>query len=272
VPDAGGVEDAAAHTVGSQSPDPSLEVRGWGETPPWDDPLQWVEQPTDLSGLAGRSFLLESAQGFQPITGTVPRLSFRERGIGFSAGCNGYGGVGTLANGRLIATTSHVTEMACRGSQDDWLANFLSSNAYLVVDRDRITLSGYAATLVFVDRRVAEPDQPLVGTTWSVNGLIGGGLVGLGPRNDSTIVLSDDGTVHVDTTCNTGTGRYSVLGDQLTLIDVSYTTTDCGEENTQLDTHIRGVFTDGALTFDIYASRLHVMSGSNGFFAYKYEN
>ncbi|HEY3558029.1 MAG TPA: hypothetical protein VGL05_11225 [Kribbella sp.] len=59
--------------------------------------------------------------------------------------------------------------------QDDWLCDFLVHDPAWTVDGDTLTLTNGRTTLVLLDRRLAETDLPLDGTTWTVVSVLGEG-------------------------------------------------------------------------------------------------
>ena len=79
------------------------------------------------------------------------------------------------------------------------------------------------------DREVANPDLPLEGTTWNVEGLITGDAVSIAarrrPRADGCVL--EDGTVTVDTGCNTGTGGYELGDGEITFGPIATTRMAC---------------------------------------------
>jgi heat shock protein HslJ len=236
--------------------------------------------PSDQTFLARRHFRFESAQGSMPQAFHGFGLGFGDEQVWIGFGCSSNVGRGTLRAGRLVdfrfgdsgslvGCMGEASAMARAQAVEEWVTTFIASEPSLRIVGDRITFTGQGATLVFVDSKAGYVDKPLVSTTWSVNGLIRAGVLTMVPSNESTILFGHDGSVDVDTTCNTGTGRYTMEGDTLTLTEVSYTRTACAEASAQLDAHIRKVIKNGTLTFAIYASRLHLQRGTVGLFALK---
>lgn len=220
------------------------------------------------AALEQRSFLLESAEGFEPLAGTTVSVGFRNGEFGFSAGCNGHGGTFSLRDERLVVTAFQSTTRGCDAAlhaQDEWLAGFLTSSPSLKLEGERLTLRGAAATLVFLDREVADPDRPLVGTLWTVDTIVQGDFAtsSVLPAPAPSILFREDGTLQVDTTCNTGSGRYSVAGDQLTLTPVSYTLRACSGAS-DVDDQVQVLLREGTLTFEIEATRLTLRRGDSG--------
>lgn len=219
----------------------------------------------------GRTFLFQSAMGFTPVENTTVRLSFQEGSIGFSAGCNIFGGSYSLQGDKLIVTELGSTNIGCEpalAAQDDWLAEFITSSPTFDLDDNDLTLADSEATLRFLDRRVADPDRPLIGSLWSINTLISGPVAQGGFPGEPTVTFDAQGQVHVFTGCNTGTGEYSATGPQLSLSAIAYTEQACA--NAAFATtaqHVQSVFSDGTLTFEIEAARMTLMHGDLGIMA-----
>ncbi|MBN1654232.1 MAG: META domain-containing protein [Deltaproteobacteria bacterium] len=222
-----------------------------------------------LAGLVGRTFMLERSRGFKPVTGTTVRLSFREGGeLGFSAGCNSHSGSVEVLDGHLWVASLGATEMGCAAElhdQDNWLAAFFTSGPAVALDGNRVTLTGNESTLVFLDREVADPDRALVGPLWTVDTFFENeAAMNLPLQDGPTLLFSDDGSVSVDTTCNTSTGRYSVAGGELTLSEMAYTEVACSGSSAIADEKVQAVMRDGTLSFEIEAARLTLMRGDLG--------
>ena len=239
-------------SLGGQSASASLNSAGSGST-----------------GLAGLEFLLESAQGYTPVTGTTIQLWFEASEFGFNAGCNGHFGNYTLCAGKLCASNLGSTDIGCGASlqaQDEWLADFVTSSPTLTHAGDRLTLAGEGATLEFLDRELANPDRPLVGSNWTVDTFIDGGAAsGLPLITPPTLRFGDDGSLAVNTGCNTGYGTYTVSGSTLTLGSIPYTERGCVDTGSQFaQDHVIEVMSPGSVTFTIDAARLTIERGSIG--------
>jgi heat shock protein HslJ len=219
--------------------------------------------------LEDRHFVLDSAQGFEPVPGTEVHLVFDGNQVSVSGGCNSQGGEFDVRAGRLVLGGLSSTLIGCApalSQQDDWLASFLTSKPRLDLDGDELTLTGSDATLVFLDREQADPDRALAGRLWSVESFIEGDAVSFGPMAEApSVQFDEDGEVLIDTTCNTGRGRYSVRGNRLTLSGVEYTEEGC--DVAALEAKVQAVLRDGTLSFEIEASLLTLMHGDVGLMA-----
>lgn len=133
------------------------------------------------------------------VPGTRLRVEIRKGGVLVArAGCNEFSGLIMLDDGVLRFERGIVTQMNCGpelSAQEDWLFGFLLSEPRWVVDGDTLTLTSGGTTLVLLDHRLAEPDLPLEGTTWTVESSVradGDGLRRYGPAGPATLTL--DGT------------------------------------------------------------------------------
>jgi heat shock protein HslJ len=163
-----------------------------------------------------------------------------------------------------------MTEKGCGDGyheQDEWLMAFLEASPSYVVEEPRLTLSDDITTIVMLDREVADPDRPLQGRTWSVDGLIDGAGVGFATTpQSSTLEFADDGTFSIVTPCAPGNGSYSVEGSSIALSGVAIEEVACPDDEfaVRYDEHMREVLVDGILEHDIEASRMTLMRGDIG--------
>jgi len=217
-------------------------------------------------GLEDGEYVLESSEGFTPVGGTNVRITFEDGTFGFSAGCNSHGGSYEVQGGRLILSDLSSTNIGCdtaRHEQDNWLATFFSSMPSVTVEGSRVTFTGDDATLVFLDREVADPDRSLVGRLWTIDTLIsGGGASNVPLSRAATIQFNEDSSLSANTSCNTSGGSYVVDGDTLTLTGVGYTERGC--DAPMIESLIQAVLSNGTLTFSIEANRLSLDRGDVG--------
>lgn len=218
--------------------------------------------------LEGRQFLLESSEGYTPVEDTTISVGFSDGTFGFSAGCNSHSGDYTLCNGKLCLQDLGSTEIGCepdRDAQDAWLADFFTNQPALDLEGNRLTFTGEEATLVFLDREVANPDRPLTGRTWTVDTFFDGGAASNIPIDEPpTLEFGEDGTLSFYTGCNSGMGDYSVDGQDITFADLTWTERGCPSTAAQrAEEHMIEVLMN-TVTFEIDAQRLTIMSGSLG--------
>jgi heat shock protein HslJ len=119
--------------------------------------------------------------------------------------------------------------------------------------------------MTLLDREVADPDLPLTGTTWTVISIISGDAVSTVPDGaTATFEFADDGTVSVNTGCNTGSGRYELDGTTLRFVDVAVTEMACGGPGGQLESFVLSILGADGLEITIEAGSLTMMTGTDG--------
>jgi heat shock protein HslJ len=223
--------------------------------------------------LVDREFLLHEAKGYKPVESTVIRLSFSETELRFSAGCNGYFGSYKIDEASIVVDGMGSTEMGCsteRHAQDEWLANFFMSKPTFALNGDKLTVTSKDATLVFLDREVADPDRSLTGRSWKVDTLLTADAASSIATNfeEPSVYFEDSGNVRVETGCNTGVGKFKVSGGDLTLSDMSFTESKCQDTAaSRLIEHLTEVLADGIVTYSIEAARLTLKRGQVGIMA-----
>ena len=122
--------------------------------------------------------------------------------------------------------------MACEPAalmdQDTWLSAVLTSRPTVTLDGDTLTLTADGTVITFVDRESANPDLPLEGTTWNVEGLVSNDAVSSIPAGGRVPTLRfDGGTVAVDTGCNTGPAPTRPPATEITFGPIALTRMAC---------------------------------------------
>lgn len=145
-----------------------------------DDPVSSTDGPAE-SSLSGREFwatsVAEAGSEHVLVAGTRIAVEFDDGTIGASAGCNAMGGSYSLDADVLIVEEMSMTEMGCdpeRHQQDQFVAGLLMARPTITLDDDVLTLTTDEIVVVLLDREVADPDRPIIGTQWSVTGFIQG--------------------------------------------------------------------------------------------------
>ena len=170
------------------------------------------EGPTGVD-LSGRTFVSESLEGRELVPGTQIRLSFDNGELSAYAGCNSMSGDYSFDGYALIVNSMSTTEIGCEAAlhdQDEWLSGFLKSRPTTMLEEPRLTMSTERETLTLLDRELASPDRPLVGTHWVGSGI--GDGVGVSFGSASTLVTIDfgaDGNVAAFTGCESGSGGFA---------------------------------------------------------------
>lgn len=232
--------------------------------------------PASGAALDGREFLsvavTDGGVARPLVAGTQIRLTFGPDTLGAQAGCNQIGGAYRLDGGRLIFEGAGMTEMGCdpaRHAQDDWLVAFLAATPTAQLTVDELVLTAGTTVIRLQDRRVADPDRPLVGPTWVVVALIGpGGADGAVSSIPDGIVaslkFSADGTVEVRTGCNDGSGRWALDGTGIRIEEVALTKRGCLDGAGQVEASVTTVLGAGTVQATIEADHLVLQAGGQG--------
>lgn len=225
--------------------------------------------PVLAAALDGRVLVSTNVTGRQLVADSEVRLTFDGENLGASGGCNQLGGTWSMEGDVLVVPPDLImTEMACEPAalmdQDSWLASFLSSRPTVGLDGDTLTLSGGDVTITLLDREVADPDRPLVGTSWTVDSLVTADAASSVPVDVRVPGLTfDAGRVTVDAGCNTGSGEYEATDRDIAFGPIAITRMACDAASMEVEGHVLAVL-DGAATYAIEADVLALTNGDTG--------
>jgi heat shock protein HslJ len=212
----------------------------------------------------GHTYLSTDVVGQLLVPGSRITLSFKDRNLSASAGCNTMSGAYTIADGRLKVGQMASTMMGCDPllmRQDTWLSTYLS-DVGIAQDGDTLHLDDGTVQVTLVDREVADPDKPLEGTKWIVTGLVGNQAVSTVGGVVAWLRIVD-GQAEVDTGCNTGGGDVEVADTTLTFGPMALTKKACEGGAATTEAAMLAVL-DGAVDYAIDASELTLDHGENG--------
>ena len=232
-----------------------------------------IGAPSSLD-LQGRTFLaqeiLEAGVQVELVPDTVLSLRFpSEERLGASSGCNSFDAGFELDGDVLEIRNGARTEMgrdAERMEQDDWYFGFLQSSPTLSVIGDTIELEGGDVFIAFLDQEIATPDLDLVGPTWIVDThYVGQGASSYLTTAPATLLFAGDGTVAVDTACNSGSATWTAQGGALVFDDLILTGIACDGN----DARIEGALVDllgstDPVDWSIDVARLDLLRGDEG--------
>ena len=226
----------------------------------------------DPGSVDGRTFLstdITQDRADRPLVdGTQVRLAFSDGQLTASAGCNTIGGTYSIDGDQLIFDGGGMTEMGCDPAlhdQDEWLSEFLGADPEMALDGDELTLTSGGITMTLLDREVADPDLPLVGTTWTVTSIISADAVSTVPDGAvATFEFADDGTVEVNTGCNSGSGSYELDGSTLRFDGVAVTEMACDGPGGELEALILPMLGADAIEITIEAGSMTMDAGETG--------
>jgi len=157
--------------------------------------------PTTPQGDYWSTAVTENGEPKALVEGTRLSFSFGDNEVWVSAGCNSMGGSFAMTDeGVLTVTDTMMTEMGCDGprhAQDDFVSAFLASSPTLAMGENTITLSNDTVTIELLDRKVADPDRPIIGTEWEVTGFFDASVAtSLATENKAWIRFVDQSTAH----------------------------------------------------------------------------
>jgi heat shock protein HslJ len=217
-----------------------------------------------VDDLLGRTFVSRSVTvggAERPLVpNTQVTLTIDDGNLGFTAGCNSFGGPLAFDGVRLVVADMGGTEIGCdagRQAQDEWLTGFFGEDPTWSLDGSTLTLTSGDIAIVFDDREVADPDQALVGTVWQVDSIISGDAASSVPAGASATVVFTDTTVSADTGCNGVGGDIAIDGDTITITQGPSTLIACPGPVGDLEDAVRTVLS-GPVTFEIEAGTLHL--------------
>jgi len=216
-------------------------------------------------GLEGRTFLSTGVLGRLLVAGSRVRLRFGGGQVGASAGCNSMGGPYTIVGDRLVAHQLATTEMACDPAlmdQDRWLASLLDG-ATIALAGDVLTLAKDGVGLTLLDREVADPDRPLIGTRWVVDGLVSGDAVSSVPAGVVAALTFAAGRVDVEAGCNRGGGAVIVTDSTITFGPIALTKMACPGTAMDVERAVTAVLT-GEVRYAIEAGTLTLDAAAAG--------
>jgi len=230
--------------------------------------------------LEGRTFLLATWPGdaipsdtrAAATAGHAGSLTFKAGKVNGGVGCNNLGGRFHLEGSTLVVEDGFSTLAACA---DELMARetryfaLLRGKPTLTVAGDTLTLESGGLTLVFTDKKVADPDRPLVGTTWVLDALFNGAGPAAtatsppmsGPK--PTITFNADGRYTGKWGCNQAGGSYTTSAGKIRFEAKATTKMGCSAELDAVENHVRAVF-DGETTYTINAAILTISNGEKG--------
>ena len=225
--------------------------------------------PVADANLDGRTFLSTGVVGAKPLVdATRIRLAFNDAVVTFEGGCNLFGGPYHLDGGTLVFEGGGSTLMGCdpdRLAQDQWFNEFMGSGPMVALAGDTLTLTGGSTVITFMDREAAEPDAQITGPTWTLESISTGDAVSSVPRGVvATLVFRDDGTLDVETGCNTGGATWRPVGAGIEVGDLFMTKKACGRPEGDVEAAVVTLLRAGTIVAAIDADLLTLEAGGSG--------
>ena len=220
---------------------------------------------TGAQDLDGRTFLSTGIEGRILVAGSRIRIAFQDGQVSASGGCNSMGGPYRIDGDRLVAGSLATTEMGCDEplmAQDAWLADLLGG-ATMALDGDTLVLATGSVRLTLDDREIADPDRPLLGTRWVVDGMISRDAVSSVPVGVTAALTFSDGRVDVEAGCNRGGGTAEVGDTTITFGPVALTDMACAPDVMAVEGVVAAMLS-GEVPYSIEAGSLTLGVGGVG--------
>lgn len=236
------------------------------------DPSDNVEGQEPIAALDGRTFVATSITDHGAphplVKGSELRISFKDGNLGMVAGCNQLFGSYAVDGDRLTVAGMGGTDMGCPQplmDQDAWLSGLFTEPVTFALDGDDLTLTSGVVVLDLTDREVVSPDQPLKGTTWTLDSLITGDAVSSVPAGLKATLLIDDDGLHFDSACSSLDTAVTIDGDVIRSGDSGSgsAASECGQEQESVDRAVGRVL-GSDVTWSIDEKSLTLMSGDHG--------
>jgi heat shock protein HslJ len=213
-----------------------------------------------LASLTGRTFYSTEVVGHDLVEGSRITVSFPTAGtLSANAGCNTMSGSWKATGEVLVVSTMAMTQMGCSPelmAQDTWLAQQFSKGVTVHLDGDTLTLTTVDGTIItLVDRKVVEPDLPLVGTTWTLESVTTGDAAT--SYADVTATMTIEGDRISFHACNSHSGDIEITGNTATTSKLLGTTMACPDDREQVERAMVSVL-GGTFTFAIDGNHLTV--------------
>ena len=204
--------------------------------------------------------LIES-QGYTPQSRVVT-IEFTEDGFGFHCGCNTNSGTYYIKDTRLFSKEIMSTEMYCMPSpfdglgspnqDEEFLRDFLFDGPMVSYEDGTLTLSLEDVELTFGDASDLPPSSDFVSfqeTVWLVDEFLNADASIIRLQDDSpSVVFSIMDTFTLNTGCNSGTAKYTVLSNSITVGMNEFTQFKCNSDTvTQMDELLLKLFSSPEL-------------------------
>ncbi len=244
----------------------TLAMSGCGEQP--DTP------PDSTSAVAAKSgpqtLMLTSVTGAGSSLVAKPEVDLTISGqdVTFNAGCNSHFGTLRVEGDRWFVDNIGSTEMACEKAlmdQDSFLAQFFEGGPKVTESGDSVTFTSGPVRLVFGPKTAKPATVPLVGTKWrlvSVDKTLGDGTASstFVPQRWQAGMSVENGSIMLETGCNSGSGKITVGEGQVTVGDVATTYMACPGLKMEIERDVFKVWT-GETKYVIEGDQLRVTQG-----------
>ena len=210
--------------------------------------------------VVGREFVSTEVSGHELVDGSTIRIAFETDTLSANAGCNTMNGGYSFDGDTLQVETLAMTQMACGEAltdQEAFVSGLLTNEPTVTLDGDELTIASGDETITMLDRQVAEPDLPVEGTDWMLDGIVANDAISTVPIGVEASLLIEDGQASIDTGCNQGATSVAVTDTTLTFDPIATTLMLCEESANEVQASVVGTLV-GEVTYEIEADRLSI--------------
>ena len=229
--------------------------------------------PESSDTLEGKSYILQHAEGFQPVSGTDIGLHFMPKNrLNVSTACNPIDADYAIENDTLMLQSIETTEMQCSNElyqQELFLLDFLPSNPAISFFGSSLKLTGNGTTLSFMDESVVQGEIDVQKTHWRVSSLIDGSTInGIDIDRPPTLYFDESGRLDYYTGCSECSLIFSLNGQQMNLNAVDCNLQTCPNDSSQaVENHIIEVFGERTAEIRMEGMQLRITNGERGILA-----
>lgn len=221
-----------------------------------------------VPALEGTSWTVTAIQGTATITDNPPLLDFADGQITGTSGCNRFFGPFKQDQAKLTLGPTGATMMACTDeavtAQETTLFQaFEKVTGVQAVDAGVELTGADGKVLLALKVREPEPDKPLQGTNWILDGIIEGDAVSSVVGDDPITLTIADGKLHASA-CNQINGDATVDGQNLKVGPLMSTRMACPSEEETIQEGQLIAYLEAATGFEIKGSTLTITAGDNG--------
>jgi len=198
----------------------------------------------------------------RPLTGRIT-LDFMQAGrLAVSTGCNSGSGAARFVGDRLISEELAVTGMGCPddlASQETFVFGLLGDRPTVAVNGDELVLRTDTAELRLLDRRVADPDRPLEGTRWTIDGTFDAAIASSASSSAGRrgFLVIEGGRITGSTGCRTFAGPATVSGAEVTFGPLTLAGPPCPPDEARTEAAVLAVL-QGTASASITARSLRL--------------
>lgn len=199
-------------------------------------------------------------------------LRFDDGSLQARAGCNSIGGAYSVQNDELQVANLSMTEMGCepaRQAQDDFLIAVLSASPALTVDGDSLRLETASASIDLIDAAIANPDQPLEGTLWEIDGFLSGDTASSFATDVRGTVRIENGAMELFDGCASTELPIEIVDGELRFSPVGMPPVEDCDAPPGYRQSIYTAFSRGSLAYDIDGTNLTLATPDNVGFTLK---